>query len=520
MSFIAIGCILILFIVPYTYAATTIYHYDSGGKLDYKELPTGQIINHEFDKNGNLISVGNLLSNAGFENGLTGWAINNAIGGTSTLDASTVFNGGKSLKITRATSGDQYAHADYNFGTGIGGRTFTMSAYVKTADITGNGVRIATYWLDDAGWIWKNNVLSPVLTGTNDWSRLEVTAEAPAGAKRVVVMVQPGDVNGQGTFWIDSVAIKENAPPMNLLSNPGFENGLTDWAINNAIGGTSTLDASTVFSGGKSLKITRATSGDQYAHANYNFGTAIGGRTFTMSANVKTVDITGNGVHIKTYWQDDTGWIWQNNESSQILTGTNDWSRLEVTAEAPAGAKKVHVIVIPGDKNGKGTYWIDSLVITEKAPPLNLLSNPGFENGLTDWAINNAIGGTSTLDASTVFSGGKSLKITRATSGDQYAHANYNFGTAIGGRTFTMSANVKTVDITGNGVHIKTYWQDDTGWIWQNNESSQILTGTNDWSRLEVTAEAPAGAKKVHVIVIPGDKNGKGTYWIDSLSIR
>ena len=212
MLFITIGCIFMLFIAPFTYASIIKYQFDSNGKLDYMELPSGQIINYEYDKNGNLISIGSLLKNPGFENGLTDWTVSNATGGTSTLDMNTVFSGGKSLKITRASAGDQHVYAGYYFGNAIGGRTFTMSAYVKTADITGAGVYIETYWADAAGWIWKNIPSSQAVTGTNDWSRVEVTAEAPAGAKSAFVMVRSGVLNGQGTYWVDSLSIAEKAP--------------------------------------------------------------------------------------------------------------------------------------------------------------------------------------------------------------------------------------------------------------------------------------------------------------------
>lgn len=141
---------------------------------------------------------------------------------------------------------------------------------------------------------------------------------------------------------------------------------MREWGINNATNGTAVIDSNTVLDGKQSLKITRATSGDQYQHTGYNFGEDIGGKGFTLSAYIKTAGITGNGVHLTMYWQDSTGaWIWQNNIASTSIGGTTDWTKLTATGIAPALAQRVFVIVTLGDLNGQGTYWIDSVVIAE-----------------------------------------------------------------------------------------------------------------------------------------------------------
>ncbi|NEN86183.1 hypothetical protein [Paenibacillus elgii] len=507
------------------------YSYDADNQLK-------AVVNHKngtlnwtkniFDSNGNLIkkvyksAQGNYLANPSFEKGIEDWVINNGNDGASAIDTASAINGKQSLKVTRASAGDQFQYEGHNFGTYIGGRTFTLSAFVKTWGITGKGVHLRLYWQDASGaWIWSNIEYSPVVDGTKDWTKLTVTGTAPVGAQSVVGLVSPGDINGQGTYWIDAVAITETLKTASHLANPSFEEGLADWSINNGIDGTAVVDTTTVFNGKRSLKVTRASVGDQFQFEGHDYNTYIGGRTFTISAYIKTLGITGQGVHLRTYWQDAAGsCIWENIGHSSSIDGTKDWTKLTATSTAPAAAQRMVVLVSPGDTNGQGTYWIDSVEVAETQKGSNYLTNPSFETGVSGWSINNGKDGASAIDTASAINGRQSLKVTRASAGDQFQYAGYNSGTYMGGRTFTASAYIKTSGITGQGVHLRMYWQDVSGlWIWNNVEYSPFVDGTRDWTKLTVTGIAPPNAQSVVALVSPGDMNGQGTYWIDSVEI-
>ncbi|NOU79316.1 hypothetical protein GC101_10525 [Paenibacillus sp. LMG 31459] len=498
------------------------YYYDASGRLDKQCLAilTCQLFN--YDQNGNLLTKGKSRSmsfaNADFENGNEGWSINDAVGGESTIDNTIHYSGNHSLKVKVVSSGDQYQFKGESYGGEISGRQFSISAYLKTSGITGNGVKILTYWQDkNNNWIWANINSSKSITGTTDWVRVEATAIAPYGAQRLVILVQP-TVGSQGYYWLDNIEVKELSSPTILPKNPSFEEGTANWSINDASGGSTAIVSTERHTGDHSLQVKVASSGDQYQFNTREFNTDISGRQFTISAFVKTEGLVGDGVKIWTYWQDENGWIWNNNYSSNKISGTTDWSRLDVIGIAPYGAKKLTVLVQPA-VNGKGSYWLDSIQILESPSPSLKLLNPSFEEGEGNWGINDANGGASIIDPTLRNTGKQSLKVKVASSGDQFQYNTYDFGGDISGRRFTISAYVKSEGLSGNGVKILTYWRDEDDWIWSNIVASNSVTGTTDWSRLEVTGIAPTGARKISVLVLP-TINGQGYYWVDSIEVK
>lgn len=152
----------------------------------------------------------NLVSNSSFESGnTTNWYINNATTGTWSIDTTTSYHGQNSLKITVSNGGDQYQYIGHNYGFDVSGKTYTISAYIKTRGTTTN-IRILTYWKNSSGsWIWSNNVSSSIASGTNNWTRLTATAVAPAGTFQVVILIAPFTRDGNGMYWIDAVQIEE-----------------------------------------------------------------------------------------------------------------------------------------------------------------------------------------------------------------------------------------------------------------------------------------------------------------------
>ncbi|QUL56303.1 hypothetical protein KDC22_07300 [Paenibacillus tritici] len=516
-----------VYLVPYithTYAANPSiqYFYDASGRLDKQCQTTLSCQLFKYDQNGNLLTSGKARSmsfpNGDFENGMEGWFINNAVGGGATIDNTVYYSGIHSLKVKVASSGDQYQFKGASYGTDISGRQFSISAYIKTSGMTAGGVKILTYWSDANGsLIWANIRPSNSIKGTTEWIRVESTAIAPYGAQSLVILVQP-TVGSQGYYWLDKVEVSELASPAIMPPNPSFEEEADNWVINNAIGGASAIVSTEKHTGSHSLKVKVASSGDQYQYISKDFNTDITGRQFTISAFIKTEALSGDGVKILTYWQDESGWIWSNILPSNKISGTTDWSKVSVTSIAPYGAKTLTVLILP-TINGQGSYWVDSIEMSESKSPAFKLPNPSFEEGKGGWVINDANGGDSLIDSTSRITGVQSLKVKVASSGDQFQYNTYDFGRDISGTPFTISAYVRTEGLSGNGVKILTYWQDENGWIWSNHSSSSSLTGTSDWRKLETTGIAPAGARKISVLVQP-TINGLGYYWVDNVEVK
>ncbi len=86
------------------------------------------------------------------------------------------------------------------------GRRYALAAWVRTADVRG-GMTVSLEWSGDMGFIGR--VCSDPVSGTQDWTRLEVaTPVLPPYVYtcRVVLSALPGT---RGTAWFDDVAVAE-----------------------------------------------------------------------------------------------------------------------------------------------------------------------------------------------------------------------------------------------------------------------------------------------------------------------
>ncbi len=91
-----------------------------------------------------------------------------------------------------------------------GGRTYTISAFIKTLDVSssrGGGAVLAVQFFDGSGSPTDTLVVSDPLTGTNDWSELSMMLTAPDSAEKLRISLI---LNGTGTAWFDEVSIIQN----------------------------------------------------------------------------------------------------------------------------------------------------------------------------------------------------------------------------------------------------------------------------------------------------------------------
>ncbi len=143
--------------------------------------------------------------------------------------------GEKSLKIkTTAYSGDTKARAYQSIGnnsTLTGGKTYTLSAYVKTDNITstaenyGAGVCAAVKGADGVYTnYYSEHIKSTTDTAVNDgWRRVTTTFTLPADFASVTVNMHIRAATG--TAYFDAIQLEENpsANNFNILTNGDFE---------------------------------------------------------------------------------------------------------------------------------------------------------------------------------------------------------------------------------------------------------------------------------------------------------
>ena len=128
-------------------------------------------------------AAGNLLTNPGFESGMSGWDPNNGWFGSSA--AAVVAGEGR--------AGSQGLRLDGNGSRGIviqnqavSPGDYTLGGWVKCSNVGSTRVAIQVEWLD-ASWGWVGNQGVGHITGSTDWTYIEGTVTAPGNAAYVLV---------------------------------------------------------------------------------------------------------------------------------------------------------------------------------------------------------------------------------------------------------------------------------------------------------------------------------------------
>ncbi|MHB1000230.1 MAG: carbohydrate binding domain-containing protein [Armatimonadota bacterium] len=146
----------------------------------------------------------------------------------------------------------------------------------------------------------------------------------------------------------------------NLVTNPGFESGITDWPSNSAYW---QVDNSVAYTGNRSLRFTN-NNPLAYPIVSRNFPVTRYA-TYRISAWIKTQNVTGNesGATIALAFHDSAG-KYISGYYPTGLKGTNGWT--QVSAECnniPVTASKMYLYVYLR-KGCTGTAWFDDISIT------------------------------------------------------------------------------------------------------------------------------------------------------------
>ena len=172
----------------------------------------------------------NLISNPGFENGITGWTSY----GTTSVQSTNVNSGSNSAKI-----GGKSSNGIEKIITGLkANTTYTLTAYGKLSASGGTTViGVKNY---------GGNVIDKSITSIS-YSQISITFTTGTSNNSVTIY---GWTNTRNTFmYVDDFNLL--ATSTNLFTNPGFENGTTGWSLS----GTSSVQISNVNSGSNSAKL-------------------------------------------------------------------------------------------------------------------------------------------------------------------------------------------------------------------------------------------------------------------------
>jgi hypothetical protein len=152
----------------------------------------------------------------------------------------------------------------------------------------------------------------------------------------------------------------------NLVNNPSFESGETEWLRISATGGH--VVSNMAHTGASSLELTQSTT---LTRAAYQDIAVVPGSSYTFSTYIKTDKLSGSGIKVKLYWlpaseTNDPPRSYKRIDIVGIIAGTNSWRALGGTFVAPAGSNVVRIRysmdIAPYATGTKG--WIDSVNLT------------------------------------------------------------------------------------------------------------------------------------------------------------
>ena len=150
---------------------------------------------------------------AGLEEGDLRWVLPRP---QYTVDAKITHGGGHSVRWSNNGSGPvlpairRVIKDDGKAMDVAAGKRYEISAWVKTQDVSGEGVTVSLSWSGDMGFVDRTE--SKPLTGTNDWTLVKITTPPLYEYVywcRVVLSAKPGST---GTAWFDEVLITPTTP--------------------------------------------------------------------------------------------------------------------------------------------------------------------------------------------------------------------------------------------------------------------------------------------------------------------
>lgn len=157
-------------------------------------------------------------------------------GGTVTIDENNSYLGSKSIKVNHSGASQIYTYAMHeNNADDIKGKTVTLSAYVKTKNITEGslsgaaGAIVRFKALNGSTTLLDTNsvALQDTVTGS-EWERISLTVDVPSNSTtyRIYFALR----NAQGTAWFDCMQLEEGdvMNDYNALANSDFTT-TSDW---------------------------------------------------------------------------------------------------------------------------------------------------------------------------------------------------------------------------------------------------------------------------------------------------
>ncbi|OPX85519.1 MAG: hypothetical protein A4E53_03513 [Pelotomaculum sp. PtaB.Bin104] len=318
------------------------------------------------------VRCGNLLQNPSFEAGLFGWETANV----SSMSRENVFEG---TQVARMGYFEASMFQDVSIANTGHEPLFLSFNVIQTADPTRSVGKLVAevLWLDAD----RNTIayglrlhLPNGRINTVSWLTLfDITDQPPAGAVWARLLFSRRTA-GETDIDIDQVILAP-VDTANLVQNPSFELGLTDWTaakfkptFERALEGVAAVVASESDTLYQDVPLTNLP-------VNSSFLFSFAGLGFD-----------GPSLSVKVLWVNETDAVIGTGLDLSIPSLTNAQgnylSFLDITSPAPAAAKAriLFTATVPIASNLR----LDQVILA-RVPTTNLVQNPSYENGLNNW---------------------------------------------------------------------------------------------------------------------------------------
>lgn len=176
-------------------------------------------------------------------------------------------------------------------------------------------------------------------------------------ARAGVTITLPPDANPNGRY-----SVKNLASIGNLYPNPSYETTVADMAASHCTLAQTTAQA---FSGTHSLQITASGTPSTVAYLGAGFP-VIAGVTYTASAYARAA-ATPRHWYIEMDWYSSSGFL-ASAEGAAVLETISGWTRMRLTATAPAGAIGLNVLHVSDDSLAASeVHYLDAMMLAAAA---------------------------------------------------------------------------------------------------------------------------------------------------------
>lgn len=373
-----------------------------GRQDDLQQFPPGtaQLVLDNRDRlfdpfnDGRLATRTNLVPNPSFETDVSGWIVASVALARITTDA---VSGSACMQVTSLSASAVDARTAYDPNTtAVAGETFTASAYMKNTAGNNREHRVYLRFFNSGGTIISSSFGSATLTVGGVWTRISVTATAPANTASVDVAIYTQATNPSlsNVTLLDAVLLEKSASlgtyfdgsstdgswtgvpnnstsqlkvyRRNLIPNPSFETGTTSWSATGSAPGS--IAQNTFFEVYGDYSCLRSVIGDGVAYVQTSIAGNIpisAGVAYTLSAYCRT-SISRN-VRVIIQWRDSANTFISNAVGVLSASSTTAFTRFTVTGTAPANA--VSAVAFLETNNafiGDVIYW-DAVMLEQSS---------------------------------------------------------------------------------------------------------------------------------------------------------